>query len=603
MSTTQESVTVAPVVGTPSPWTLIAKRLAIWGFFFLIIYLIRDFIFVAFMTFIISYIALNVVDFSLRRLSPEQERMWLRRLLTLAVFILGPLFLIVAGIIVLPPLISQGQRMAGWLIHISPEAEVSRLLEQYVAPAEFHQKYGSPDDPRYKAALEEFRKTGESHVADYLEFPKFETWVEGGFEKEFEASERARVRSVMLSEGTTSKDFETWFLTEKAPELAADAKAAPASPAESDANDSLLKMASSATPEELLVEARHEPAVLNLLQSEWIHEAEQKAIHLAKNSTDREEKFQAYYEEMHAKSPKTFPYSYEQYIALRKARTQGRVAFGQTVEKLFPSDELKKESRIQADFEAAKKHEVFKNWWATSSPAQFIRNKVGSDLTLSAETTSRIERTLTSFLNVPIDLSTAILLSFLICIDFPRVKRACQGLRDTWLKDVYDELAPALSRLAMLVGRAMQAQGLIALCNSVVMFFALSLLGVEHAVLLAVAMFVLCLVPTIGTFFAWILIVAVALVQPGGGIGLALKASAAVAVVVVLEVFVFSPRILGSLMELHPVLIIAVLPVAQYFFGIWGLILATPVAVFVINVIIFGGKEEETPSSLPPSRT
>lgn len=204
---------------------------------------------------------------------------------------------------------------------------------------------------------------------------------------------------------------------------------------------------------------------------------------------------------------------------------------------------------------------------------------------------------LTSFLNVPIDLSTAILLSFLICIDFPRVKRACQGLRETWLKDVYDELAPALSRLAMLVGRAMQAQGLISLCNSVVMFFALTFLGVEHAMLLAVAMFVLCLVPTIGTFFAWILIASVALVQPGGGVGLALKASVAVIAVVVLEVFVFSPRILGSLMELHPVLIIAVLPVAQYFFGIWGLILATPVAVFVINVIIFGGKEETTSSS------
>jgi hypothetical protein len=37
---------------------------------------------------------------------------------------------------------------------------------------------------------------------------------------------------------------------------------------------------------------------------------------------------------------------------------------------------------------------------------------------------------------------------------------------------------------------------------------------------------------------------------------------------------------------LHPVLIIALLPVAQYFFGIWGLILATPVAVYVIHVLI-----------------
>jgi hypothetical protein len=35
------------------------------------------------------------------------------------------------------------------------------------------------------------------------------------------------------------------------------------------------------------------------------------------------------------------------------------------------------------------------------------------------------------------------------------------------------------------------------------------------------------------------------------------------------------------------VLIIAILPIAQFFFGIWGLILATPVAVYVIYVVIF----------------
>jgi predicted PurR-regulated permease PerM len=118
------------------------------------------------------------------------------------------------------------------------------------------------------------------------------------------------------------------------------------------------------------------------------------------------------------------------------------------------------------------------------------------------------------------------------------------------------------------------------------MFIALTVLGVEHSVLLSCAVFILCLVPTLGTIIAWVLIAAVALVQPGGGLVLVLKVSGAVIVVVLLETFVFSPRILGRMMELHPVLIIAILPVAQYFFGVWGLILATPVAVYVIHVLI-----------------
>ena len=581
---------------SPFDWTTLVKRLVIWGLFFLVLYLIRDFIFVVFMTFVISYLALNIVGFCLRWLSPGVERTWLRRLLTLGVFVLGPILIITIGIIVLPPLIAQGQRLAGWLIHVTPEAEVSRLLEQYVGPAEFRRQFGGPNDPRYKAGLEEFRKTGERHIADYLEFPKFEAWVEGGFEKQFDENERAHVRSVFLSEGTTSKDFRGWFLTHKVPELRKEAEAKTAETKKPlPLTDPLLRMAVTASPEELLEQARREPNLLATLQSEWINDAEVEAITLAKNSANREEKFHTYYETMRTESPQSFPYTYAQYTELRQARSQGRVAFGDAVEKLFPERVTNKESQVKSDFEAAQTHEAFKTWWSTSSPAQFIRSKIGSDLSLSTAATSRIERTLTSLLNVPVDLSTALLLSFLICIDFPRVKRACQGLRDTWLKDVYDEMAPALSRLGQLVGRAMQAQGLIALCNSIVIFCALMILGVEHAVLLSAAMFVLCLVPTIGTIFAWILIVAVALVQPGGGVGLAVKVTGAVILVVILEVFVFSPRILGSIMELHPVLIIAVLPLAQYFFGIWGLILATPVAVFVINVIIFGGKDDHSP--------
>jgi predicted PurR-regulated permease PerM len=78
-------------------------------------------------------------------------------------------------------------------------------------------------------------------------------------------------------------------------------------------------------------------------------------------------------------------------------------------------------------------------------------------------------------------------------------------------------MAPAFTQLGQLIGRALHAQGLIALCNATLMFFALMTLGVEHEVLLSLAVFVLCLVPTLGMMLAWVLIVAMALVQPGGG--------------------------------------------------------------------------------------
>jgi predicted PurR-regulated permease PerM len=136
----------------------------------------------------------------------------------------------------------------------------------------------------------------------------------------------------------------------------------------------------------------------------------------------------------------------------------------------------------------------------------------------------------------------------------------------------------------------------------VLVFIGLTLVGVDHTLFLAMATFVLCLVPTLGTVLAWGLIALIALVQPGGGMALVLKASGVVLVVVALENFVLGPRIVGKMMELHPVLLIALLPVAQYFFGVWGLILATPVIVYVIHVIILQhGLPGSEPSARPPA--
>src|SRR5262249_23645318 len=139
------------------------------------------------------------------------------------------------------------------------------------------------------------------------------------------------------------------------------------------------------------------------------------------------------------------------------------------------------ETSIRADFEAAARHELFESWWGTSSVAKVVRHEVESGG--GWDNAGRLEQHLASLLSVPVDLGTALLLSFFICIDFPTLRRACRRLRDTWLRDGYDELAPALTSLGQLVGRAMQAQGLIALCNATVLFVALTVLRVEHAAL------------------------------------------------------------------------------------------------------------------------
>src|SRR5262245_33416470 len=590
----------SPSLGTPNDgrqpaWVVLLKRLTVWGLFLAVLYLARDFFFMAFMTFLFSYLTLAVVGWGMRRLSPDRDRPALRRLLTVAVFVLAPLTLLGIGALIGPALVEQAERLAAWMNQANLEKEVARILQGFVGPSEFAHKYGGPEDARYRQGLEEFRQSGARHVAAYNEFPHLEAWVEAGFSKQFLEAEGGRVRQQLAREGTSSQAFAQWFLTEKVPELQAQArkqvpeKGRPAAPV-----DPLVRAAAAAKPEQLLGQVQHDPAALASLRQEWVQDTVARAVAAARGSPAYRERFRSYYDRQRANAPGAIPYTFDQYAELKKVRPQGPRAFGDALEKMMPAAPENSEARLRADFEAAREHELFEQWWGSSPTARFVRHQL--ETRLGGGDSGHLDQVVSSLLNIPVDISTALILSLFICLDFPNLRRAARRLRETWLRDVYEEMAPAFRDLTELIGRSFRAQGLIALCNAVLLFVGLTLLGVEHAMFLGVAVFVLCLVPTLGTVLSWALIVVMTLIQPGGGVGLALKASGVVVFVILVENFVLSPRILGKMMELHPVLIIALLPLAQYFFGVWGLILATPVAVYVIHVIILG-------RGLPGSKT
>ena len=96
-------------------WTKLLQRLAIWVGFLVLLYIVRDFFFTAFMTFLICYYTLLVVGIGMRRLSPDRERTWLRRLLTIGVFFFVPVLLLGIGVLISPHFAAQGRRLSGWI--------------------------------------------------------------------------------------------------------------------------------------------------------------------------------------------------------------------------------------------------------------------------------------------------------------------------------------------------------------------------------------------------------------------------------------------------------------------------------------------------------
>src|SRR5262249_9013799 len=196
-----------------------------------------------------------------------------------------------------------------------------------------------------------------------------------------------------------------------------------------------------ATPEQLLIQVRRDPATLATLRQEWTQDTLEREVTAALHSPAYQERFRTFYEQQRAQSPQTIPFTFEQYLDLQKARSQGRPAFGQAMDTIKPPAAGDAESRLHADFEAAKQHELFQQWWSTSSTGQFIRHHLENDL--SGDSGSRVEQVIASLLNIPAALATALLLSFFICIDFPRLRSGVRQLRETWLREVYDEIAPA----------------------------------------------------------------------------------------------------------------------------------------------------------------
>ncbi len=53
-----------------------------------------------------------------------------------------------------------------------------------------------------------------------------------------------------------------------------------------------------------------------------------------------------------------------------------------------------------------------------------------------------------------------------------------------------------------------------------------------------------------------------------------------------IESMVLSPRIVGHILHLHPVLVMAVLIVGEHLFGVWGLLLGVPISVYIIHVAV-----------------
>src|SRR5262245_48038191 len=175
----------APASPKPSflewlPW----EKILIWGLFLLLVYALRHFFFIIFMTFILAYIMRSVVFQITRVVSPRQESVWLERTLTVLCFALFLFGLYEAGHFVGPRLSAQGEALIGLIGRLDPEKEFNNIVAKTLGAYRFQQMYSGKDDPKYQEDFEAYRKRGLKPEEYFEKFPDLKANLEQEFEKE-----------------------------------------------------------------------------------------------------------------------------------------------------------------------------------------------------------------------------------------------------------------------------------------------------------------------------------------------------------------------------------------------------------------------------------
>lgn len=128
----------------------------------------------------------------------------------------------------------------------------------------------------------------------------------------------------------------------------------------------------------------------------------------------------------------------------------------------------------------------------------------------------------------------------------------------------------------------MKGQMLLGVLIFILTYLMLSLLGIQYALLLAIIAGIMELIPY-GILIS--LIPAVYFSYLSAGLSSALMVSGAYIILHQFEVFLFSPLVIKSVVGLSPLVVIIAALIGFELGGFWGLVLAIPVAVFIMELM------------------
>ena len=177
----------------------------------------------------------------------------------------------------------------------------------------------------------------------------------------------------------------------------------------------------------------------------------------------------------------------------------------------------------------------------------------------------------------------ALLFSFLIVLDLPRLTESVRALQKTRVGFIYEEVAGSLASFGQTLGHALEAQLIIAGINTALTALAIFFFGFHTKLaFLSLVVFLCSFIPVAGVFISSVPICLLVLEGDGGLQGILIVAMVIWGIHLI-EAYILNPMIFGDRLHINPVLVLMILTIGGKLFGVWGLLLGVPVCTYVFR--------------------
>jgi predicted PurR-regulated permease PerM len=177
----------------------------------------------------------------------------------------------------------------------------------------------------------------------------------------------------------------------------------------------------------------------------------------------------------------------------------------------------------------------------------------------------------------------AMILSLFFILEKKKVFIFLEKFKDSKLSGFYKYFSFYGTNFLNTFGKVMQAQIIIAICNSIISVCMLYILGFPNLATLWIMILILSLVPVAGVIVSLVPLSLIAFKI--GGFAKVVSVLIMIAMVHGFESYVLNPNLMSAKVELPIFFTFIILLVAEHLIGVWGLLIGIPLFIFILEVL------------------